>query len=191
LKAQQDKSSETHKKHFEVHIDASFIVPIPIGDNFANNGLNFQYGLGTDLRYYFKNNLFFGLGYQFLHADNVNSNLLGFYDDTNINSYFIGSGYRFYLNNRLRFEPYLALGLTFYNNKRNEEQLSIINFRDTAASIVISPSFKYILNNNFMFYVKPEYRIDNMSIRVDPILEDVFKRATYITLAFGFTVYFY
>jgi outer membrane protein W len=190
--SQTDSNNDSlDRNKVEVHIDASYIAPVPLGDNFAKNGLNFEYGLNISINYYLKNNIFIGTGFQHLKADVVDANLLGFYNDTQLNSWVLSAGYKFYLNNNLRFEPYLGLGLTSYNNKRSDQTISIINFRDTAGSIIFSPSFKYILNKRFMVFLKPEYRIDNMNIRVAPEIENVFKRATYLNFLIGMSLTFY
>jgi hypothetical protein len=42
-----------------------------------------------------------------------------------------------------------------------------------------------------MVFLKPEYRIDNMNIRVAPEIENVFKRATYLNFLIGMSLTFY
>lgn len=186
----KDFQKENNSQYLEIQLDVSFIVPFAVGDNFADKGLDFQYGLGANLKYYFQNNIIFGLGFQHLHADVFNTNLLGFYDSSNVNSYFLEGGYRFYLNKRLRFEPYVGFGLTTYHNKRSSQALSILNFRDTAVSFLISPSIKYELNKKFMVFLKPEYRIDQMNIRVAPDIEDLFDNVDYFNISIGMSLIF-
>lgn len=186
----EDVTEDNIIKLPEAHIDVSFIVPFAVGDDFANKGLDFKYGLGANIKFYLQNNIFFGFGFQHLHADVFNNNLLGFYNSSNINTYFLEGGYRFHFNKRLRFEPYLAFGLTTYFNKRSSQSLSVLNFRDNAFSFIISPSFKYRLNKNFMIFLKPEYRIDNMNIRVAPEIKDLFDNANYLNFAIGISFTF-
>ncbi len=185
------KNDSVNRNDFEFHIDPSFTIPLPVGDNFAKSGLQFNYGLSLNFNFHLKNNIFFSFGFQHLKADVINKNLLGFYDDTQVNTFFITGGYRFYLNTRLRFEPYIGLGLTTYNNKRADQTLSIINFRDTAGTLIISPSLKYQLSKKFMVFLKPEYRMDQMNIRVDPEIDNLFNRASYLNLLIGASLTFY
>ena len=178
------KSDSLNQNKFEFHVDASYIAPVTLGDNFTK-GLDFKYGLNLSLNFYLKSKIFLGMGFQHLKADVVNKNLLGFYEKTQLNSLFMLGGYKFYLTDNLRFEPYLSIALTAYNNKRSGQTVSLINFRDTAGSIMVSPSLKYLLSKRFMVFLKPEYRIDIMNIRVAPEIDNIFKRATYLNFLVG------
>lgn len=174
---QQEKTT-AFKRHFSANM--SGIIPISVGDNFASKGFDFKYGFDINFRGYLNNNVFVGLKFQHLRAEVKEKLLVGFYEYSNINSYFLVAGYRFSLKDKFNIEPYVGYGATVYNNKKQD-----LNFDDNANSFIMGSSFLYHISKHIKLSLTPEYRIDYTKIKTGRTLEDFFDTANFFNILVG------
>lgn len=192
LSAQEAKDTltgKTQKTKTHFNIELSGIVPNAIGENFASEGLTFDYGLNFSFKGYFDDHIFFGLKFQHLRAEVTNTSLVGVYENSNVNSYIAEGGYRFILNDKFNIEPSLGIGLTVYNNKKTSSSFNEkTNFEDDATTFLISTAVSYKLTQHLKVFVKPEYRLDFMQIDTAPSRQNFFDQAQYLNILVGLRI---
>ncbi|MGX1023569.1 hypothetical protein [Psychroflexus sp. MBR-150] len=188
LQAQTSDTLENKTKQTKTHLNVEFsgILPIAVGENFAADGMDFNYGLSFSFKGYFNDHLFFGLKFQHLRADVADETLVGVFEHSNVNSYLAVGGYRFILDEQFNIESSLGIGATVYNNKKTTTTFNEkIDFEDDATTMIISVATSYRITNQLKVFIKPEYRIDFMRIDTAPIRQDFFDEAHFLNILFG------
>lgn len=179
----QVDDSDSKKRHFNAEI--SGVIPFAIGDNFASKGFNFRYGLDLNFRGYFNDQLFIGLKFQHLRAEVKDKTLIGFFEHSNVNSYFVMAGYRFDIYNNMYVEPYLGYGSSIYKNKKTSTTLETIDFQDEANSLIIASSVVYKISKDINIFLTPEYRIDYTKIITSQQRQSFFDQAKFFNVLVG------
>lgn len=179
----QVDDSGSNKRHFNAEI--SGVIPFAIGDNFASKGFNFRYGLDLSFRGYFNDQLFIGLKFQHFRAEVKDKTLIGFFEHSNVNSYFVMAGYRFDVYDNIYVEPYLGYGSSIYNNKKTSTTFETIDFQDEANSLIIASSIVYKISKGINVFLTPEYRIDYTKIKTSQQRQSFFDKAKFFNILIG------
>jgi hypothetical protein len=170
--------------------DVGYIQPIPVGNNYAGEGLSGRSGLALRGQIYFYKGIYVGgaLNWEYLRVKNPE--LIGAYrKTTKKTSYFYaGYDYRFKQNWRAT----LDVGYGYIRNRNRSFTrggfggVGSDEFFDDGNLLRITSSFEYQFpNSDFSVFLSPAIEFASMNIEAPAAQRDFFQNTTYISIAAG------
>ncbi|SRX75476.1 hypothetical protein AEQU3_02471 [Aequorivita antarctica] len=157
-------------------------LPIALGENFVNDGMNLKMGAQAQLKLNVLGDFYVGPAMSFFFAEVTDRELVGNYD--RMNNLVLG-GVVGYEKQVQRFDLSIGLGVGYsgYFNRGLGD-----SFEDNGTALWLRPEVSYKVANYISFYVAPEFRHDFMNIEVPSELEDTFGGVNYFNVGFGLRI---
>ncbi|MGB3590161.1 MAG: hypothetical protein WBA16_00615 [Nonlabens sp.] len=171
------------KKSFTLEVH--YRQGIPVGDNFASNGLEGGSGGGMRLHMFPYRNFYAGAGFGWNNYSVVDRSLLGSYSESDRFEGYLYVGYDYVINQKWNAGIDLSLGTA---NFRNTQELIDGNgdFQERGELYRLGLSIEYALNNSFGVYLSPNYTFMNMQFRdLAPQIAGQFENASFFDFTIG------
>lgn len=156
--------------------------PMPYGDNFIGEGFEGRGGFNFKFQIYVFKNFFVGFSYGFSHFDNINTALVGNYNESGVEEISGVLGYEFVPLPKVR----LGVNTSIFGNATltNSIQSGYGN-RDFGKLRNFGVSLEYEFISNLNILLEYNWRKIKSEIRVPDELAPFFEEGTYNTLNIG------
>jgi len=178
----QNEKEKFAEKRFLGSAYVSSYSLFPVGDNFANEGLEIDdSGVQFGFEWYLFKKFIVGGDFRFIRSENINRPLLGNYNGTNINSFNFKVGYRHLINEQFNVSITGGVGPVIYRSTAPRGE----RFRDSGTSYEFVGDFTYNFISFIGVFIQGGFRLDDLNIDAPSAIDSNFGGASYFRVSAG------
>lgn len=172
----------------QFHLKAGFQTDFSLGESYISSADSPALGFNIQADWQFYKSFQLGLGMFNTYHKNLDANVSGLVEQTNLTGTFIGMGYLIPVSEVWSVSPHIKYAdiklnqKTAYQNKELEEN---------ADMIIVGASINYQLNNNISSFIDVEFRQLYYDIDSSPQIQEFYDKDHFLTLSIGLRYSFF
>lgn len=170
-------------------VEASFIIPTAVGDNYLSAATKLDNGVAFKVGYDVYKKFYAGASYSVASLDISNQAIYGNANNANFSSVGILVGHPYILTERTSLRLDGGFGWVRFKNKLQGEIETNLVAIDSGTYVNGNASIDYKLTKDFGVFAGFAYQHNFMEIRTAPELQPLFDNSAFITIQFGIRFY--